>query len=91
MSDDLGMKALTGTFGERARHSLIAGCDVVLHCSGNMDEMKDVAHGLKKLGGEAEERAAAALAHLEAPAPFDPKQLLARFDALVRDRRIVEV
>ncbi len=45
MSDDLGMKALTGPFDERAARSLAAGCDVVLHCDGNMDEMEAVARG----------------------------------------------
>ncbi|MBY0501001.1 MAG: glycoside hydrolase family 3 protein [Alphaproteobacteria bacterium] len=46
ISDDLGMKALSGSFAERARFSLEAGCDAVLHCSGKMDEMLDVMQGL---------------------------------------------
>lgn len=46
ISDDLGMKALTGSFAERARSSLEAGCDAILHCSGKMDEMLDVIKGL---------------------------------------------
>jgi beta-N-acetylhexosaminidase len=46
VSDDLGMKALTGTFAERAQKSLTAGCDAVLHCSGNMIEMRDVMKGI---------------------------------------------
>lgn len=50
MSDDLGMKALTGPFDERAARSLAAGCDVVLHCDGNMDEMEAVARGTGALG-----------------------------------------
>jgi beta-N-acetylhexosaminidase len=45
ISDDLGMQALTGSFAERAQKSLAAGCDAVLHCSGNMVEMKDVMKG----------------------------------------------
>jgi beta-N-acetylhexosaminidase len=43
MSDDLGMKALAGSFAERTRGVLDAGCDVVLHCSGDMAEMQQVA------------------------------------------------
>jgi beta-N-acetylhexosaminidase len=39
ISDDLGMKALTGGFDERSRGVLAAGCDVALHCSGDMAEM----------------------------------------------------
>src|SRR5947209_18346856 len=39
MSDDIGMEALSGSFGSRAAGVVAAGCDVALHCSGNMDEM----------------------------------------------------
>lgn len=39
ISDDLSMHALSGEMGERANKSLSAGCDVVLHCNGDMDEM----------------------------------------------------
>jgi beta-N-acetylhexosaminidase len=42
ISDDLSMRALTGGFGERARCALAAGCDLVLHCSGDRGEMDDV-------------------------------------------------
>jgi beta-N-acetylhexosaminidase len=45
MSDDLGMKALTGPFEDRAVAALDAGCDVVLHCGGVMAEMEAVAKG----------------------------------------------
>ena len=43
ISDDLSMKALGGAIGERARLALAAGCDLVLHCNGDMDEMKAIA------------------------------------------------
>lgn len=46
LSDDIGMKALSGSFADRARKSLEAGCDIVLHCSGVMSEMQDTAKGL---------------------------------------------
>jgi beta-N-acetylhexosaminidase len=52
ISDDVGMKALSGSFAERAYTSLIAGCDVVLHCSGNMLEMKDVIQGIVPFAAE---------------------------------------
>jgi beta-N-acetylhexosaminidase len=42
LSDDLNMQALGGTLGERARRSLAAGCDIALHCNGNMAEMKEI-------------------------------------------------
>lgn len=46
ISDDLGMKALSGTFSLRAQRALEAGCDAVLHCSGKMDEMAEVMKGV---------------------------------------------
>jgi beta-N-acetylhexosaminidase len=42
LSDDLNMQALGGTLGERAQRSLAAGCDIALHCNGNMVEMKEI-------------------------------------------------
>jgi len=82
MSDDLSMKALCGDFTERARASLAAGCDVVLHCNGGMDEMKAVVAGTGALKGRAAARARAALGRLaKAPEPFDAAEGRARFDA----------
>src|SRR5947199_268926 len=43
MSDDISMKALSGTLAERSRAALAAGCDIVLHCNGKLDEMREVA------------------------------------------------
>ncbi|MBD24099.1 MAG: beta-N-acetylhexosaminidase [Candidatus Marinimicrobia bacterium] len=53
ISDDLGMKALSGPFDERALASLEAGCDVVLHCDGNLKDMEAVARGAKTIGPRA--------------------------------------
>jgi beta-N-acetylhexosaminidase len=82
MSDDLSMKALSGNFTERAKASRAAGCDVVLHCNGDMAEMKAVVAGAGELKGRAGRRAQAALARLaRAPEPFDAVEARARFDA----------
>src|ERR1700754_1523674 len=43
MSDDVSMNALAGSIAERTRAIVNAGCDMVLHCSGVLDEMRDVA------------------------------------------------
>jgi beta-N-acetylhexosaminidase len=84
MSDDLSMKALSGSFAERTRRAYAAGCDIVLHCNGERDEMRAVAGASKPLAGKAKRRADAALARIpRAPEPFDPVDGRARFDALL--------
>jgi beta-N-acetylhexosaminidase len=53
LTDDIGMKALGGGFSERARAALAAGCDCVLHCSGEMAEMVEVAGATGPLSASA--------------------------------------
>jgi beta-N-acetylhexosaminidase len=67
MSDDVSMGALSGTLTERTRAALSAGCDLVLHCNGRLDEMQAVANEAPELAGEAARRAAAALASRRPP------------------------
>ena len=57
MTDDLSMGALDGTHAERATRALSAGCDVILHCSGDMDHMIEIAAEVPELAGSAERRA----------------------------------
>ncbi|GMG83715.1 glycoside hydrolase family 3 N-terminal domain-containing protein [Paralimibaculum aggregatum] len=82
MSDDIGMAALSGAMGERAAAALAAGCDLVLHCSGEMDEMRAVAAAVPRLSGEALARVQAAEAARRAPEPFDIAAAEARHAAL---------
>ena len=73
MTDDLSMQALSGSLGERAHRSLKAGCDVVLHCNGDMAEMQAVAEATGRLKGRAKARAEAAMARIvRTPEPLDP-------------------
>jgi beta-N-acetylhexosaminidase len=71
MSDDVSMKALSGTIAERSRAAFAAGCDVVLHCNGDLNEMSAVASQAPELKGDAVKRAEAALAQRSAPEAFD--------------------
>lgn len=57
MTDDLDMKALSGTTAEKTRKALDAGCDVILHCSGNLPAMVEIANEAKTLSGESARRA----------------------------------
>ena len=84
MSDDLSMKALKGSFEGRTRAALSAGCDVVLHCNGDMAEMKAVIAGCRPLFGKGKKRAEAALHRVAIrPEPFDLAEERARFDSAV--------
>jgi beta-N-acetylhexosaminidase len=76
MSDDLGMAALGGPFANRAAAVIDAGCDVALHCSGELDEMREVAKAVPPLDGRAAERFARALAERGEPQAFDADQAL---------------
>jgi len=80
MCDDLSMKALGGTYGERTRASFAAGCDVALHCNGDIGQMREIAAETPLLAGKAKRRADLALARIaHEPEPFDAKEAAARF------------
>ncbi len=84
MSDDLSMKALDGPLNARAKAALFAGCDVVLHCNGDMVEMTDVAKEAGTLEGASLRRADHALSLLQPPLmPFDPVVAEARVAQLL--------
>ena len=83
MSDDVSMNALSGNIAERTRAIFAAGCDVALHCNGNIEEMREVAGQTPELSGKALERANAALAARKAPQRFDRAAARAELDALI--------
>jgi beta-N-acetylhexosaminidase len=83
MSDDVSMNALAGSISERTRAILAAGCDMVLHCNGKLEEMREVARQTPGLSGKALERAGRALAVRKAPQPFDRAAARAELDALI--------
>lgn len=83
MSDDVSMNALSGNIAERTRAIFAAGCDVALHCNGNIEEMREVAGQTPELSGRALERANAALAARKLPQPFDRAAARTELDALI--------
>ncbi len=89
MSDDVSMNALSGTIAERSRAALAAGCDIVLHCNGNMAEMTAVAGEAPSLSGKAEERTIGALARRAAPQEFDTETARTLFARMVSDERAI--
>lgn len=83
MSDDISMGALSGTLAERSRAALAAGCDLVLHCNGDLAQMTAVADSVPELSGEALRRADAALSLRAAPQEFDVVAARAIFNRMV--------
>ena len=84
MSDDVSMNALAGSIAERTRAIVSAGCDMVLHCNGKLDEMRQVAGETPELSGKALDRARRALASRKPPQPFDREAAQAELGALTR-------
>ena len=87
VSDDLSMKALSGSPSERAQASLAAGCDLVLHCNGKPEEMTELAEGVGDMSAMSTERLARAAAKVPAAAARlgadERADLQARLDALL--------
>ncbi len=84
MSDDLGMHALTGDFGSRAASVLAAGCDIALHCSGDMAEMEAIAGAVGAIGDPARARLDRAMATVrDITSRASVEDLMAKRDALL--------
>lgn len=83
-SDDLSMKALSGTLGARASAAIRAGCDIALHCNGVMAEMIEIAACVPALRGAARRRAEAAMRRIaHRPEPLDPVDARQMVDAML--------
>jgi len=86
MTDDLSMKALAGTMTERTAAALAAGCDIALHCNGDMDEMVAVAAGAGPASDSVRDRLAARAAKAGGADQADNAALLSRLDTLLHDK-----
>jgi beta-N-acetylhexosaminidase len=83
MSDDVSMGALSGTLADRSKAAIAAGCDLVLHCNGRMDEMAEVAAASPLLAGDALRRAERALALRSVQGGFDVAAARLHFASLM--------
>jgi len=86
ITDDLSMKALSGTLAERTEAALEAGCDVVLHCNADMAEMREVAAACRPLAARARERLDRGEAMRRAAAPLDRAMATARLAELFEEQ-----
>ena len=84
MSDDVDMKALTGTPGHKAWTAINAGCDGVLQCSGDKAVMDEVAEALPEISPAARNRLGRALSRRTEPAPFDLTEGYEELDHLLQ-------
>jgi beta-N-acetylhexosaminidase len=84
VSDDIGMGALAGTIGELVAGALAAGCDLVLQCSGKLDEMREAAAAASAMTPAALARVARGeVLRLGSRQAFDRREAEARFDRMV--------
>ena len=83
ISDDLSMQALGGGFEDRARGTLAAGCDLALHCNGDMGEMQAVAAGCEPLTPQSRYRIEQAEALRRSPVGFDVEAAVAERNRLL--------
>ena len=83
LSDDLGMAALSGAIGARAGAVIAAGCDIALHCSGDAQEMAEIASAVGEVREETRERLARCGALVEAPDGADLIAMTARLEQLL--------
>ncbi len=84
MTDDIDMKALSGTAGEKAARAIEAGCDLALDCWARMDEMVEIASRLGEMGAKSRERLDAAMATVASGADgTEMAELVAKRDQLL--------
>lgn len=85
MTDDLNMEALQGTLASRTAASIAAGCDIALHCKGDLAEMRAVADVAGEMSEATLGRVAEALARRPAPSEVDTAALEAELGRLMPD------
>jgi beta-N-acetylhexosaminidase len=87
LTDDLSMKALQGRLGERTGRALAAGCDVALHCNGDIEEMREVAEAAGPISAAARRRLDRRVAPM-AVAAIDPQAGESRLSLLLSSAHV---
>jgi beta-N-acetylhexosaminidase len=83
MTDDISMKALSGSLTDLSRGAIAAGCDVILHCNGTLAERAQVAQAAGAMTDAAQRRALRALSYRQTPDDIDIVALDAQLEALM--------
>lgn len=86
MTDDINMHALSGTVMSRAKQAIAAGCDIVLHCSGEFDEMTSLLKAATDIQGKtlARTQEAQRIAFKTMP-DIDPADIQAELASLMKN------
>lgn len=83
MTDDISMKALTGSPAQNATAARQAGCDLVLYCNASLQDRRAVAEAAGMMDAAGLARAEAALARRHAPSALDTEAAEAELSALM--------
>ena len=83
MTDDLSMKALTGTFEDKVKKSLKAGCDLILHCNGNLAEMGEISQFCGPLSPERKKFSDMVLRQRKTSSSIDVQKLINEYDVII--------
>lgn len=85
MSDDVSMGALSGTIAERTVALFEAGCDVALHCNGELEEMEEMAAQTPELAATSKTRFERTIGMIKTPGDFDRDLSWHRLQTLIND------
>ncbi len=83
IADDLSMQALAGSLEARAQAVFGAGCDLVLHCTGRLAEMQEVAAATPTLSGKSAQRVARAAGRIVPPEPVETGEIAHRLSEIL--------